>query len=74
MERQQEHVVCVRNDGYAASLELLKLYRLVPDSEAEACRHVHVIDESDEDYLYPIEFFVMLDLPHSVRVPLDAAA
>lgn len=50
-------VICVCNDGYPASLELRKIYRAISDPEAEADGWVRVIDESEEDYLYPADFF-----------------
>ena len=59
--------LCVRNKGYAASLELRKLYRLLADERAAEHRQVRVIDESGEDYLYPEEYFVPIKLPQSAE-------
>jgi len=56
-------VVCVNNDEYAASLELRKLYEVLPDEEASKYGQVRVIDESGEDYLYPESFFAPVELP-----------
>ena len=56
-------VLCVRNKDYPASLELRKVYRLLPDELATKHRQVRVIDESGEDYLYPEELFVPIKLP-----------
>ena len=56
-------VVCVNNDDYAASLELRKLYEILPDEEASKHGQVRVIDESGEDYLYPESFFAPVELP-----------
>ena len=68
-------VVCVKNKGYAASLELRKLYQAVPDDKAAKLRQIRVIDESGEDYLYPEEYFVAVELPQSAeRAVLRAAA
>jgi hypothetical protein len=64
--QKKRFVVCVRNTGYPASLELPKLYQAVPDAEAESHGLLRIIDESGEDYLYPRKFFMSLDLPHSV--------
>lgn len=60
----QEHhfVVCTGNSGYETSLELRKLYEVLPDADAEKLGHLRV-DESGEDNLYPEGFFVGLDLP-----------
>jgi len=54
--------VCVDNRDYPASLELHKVYRLVPDPEAAADGDLRVIDESGEDYLYPVASFVVMAL------------
>lgn len=56
-------VLCINNDSYEASLELRKIYRVVEDSKAEEKDLVRVIDESGEDYLYPADFFVPIEIP-----------
>lgn len=58
-------VLCLRNDGYSASLEERKIYRTIPDKEARARRLLRVVDESGEDYLYPAEWFVAIRVPQS---------
>lgn len=60
-------VICIRNDGYPASLEKRKIYQLLPDAEARKHSQVRVIDESGEDYLYPAAYFVMVELPPATR-------
>jgi hypothetical protein len=60
-------VVCVENDGYAASLEIRKIYLSISDAEARKHGLLRVIDESSEDYLYPKSFFRSLDLPQPVK-------
>jgi hypothetical protein len=59
--------ICVNNDGYPASLELRKVYRIVPDPVAATRHFVRVVDESGEDYLYPEDFFVPIDVPQAAR-------
>lgn len=59
-------VVCVANEGHEASLELRKLYELLPDAEAARHGQLRVIDESGEDYLFPASFFVAVTLPEPV--------
>ncbi len=56
-------VICIENCNYPASLELRKIYRVVPDQAAGAHKQIRVIDESGEDYLYPAEYFVSIRLP-----------
>lgn len=58
--------VCIANTDYPASLELYKLYRVLPDAQAEADGDVRVIDESGEDYLFPASYFVPIEVPPTV--------
>jgi hypothetical protein len=67
-------LLCVRNAGYRASLELGKFYVALPDRDAESERQVRVIDESGDDYLYPRSYFATVALPTAVRRLLLAAA
>lgn len=55
--------VCIDNSEYPASLELHKIYRILPDRQAEADGDLRVIDESGEDYLYGADRFLLVDLP-----------
>lgn len=66
--------VCLRNEGYPASLEPRKLYRMLPDADAAADGQVRVIDESGEDYLYPAEYFADVPLPQSIEEALLRAS
>jgi len=54
---------CVANDDYPASLQLHKFYRVLPDEKAERYGEIRVVDESGEDYLYPAEYFLPIELP-----------
>ena len=56
-KNQEAFVVCVKAEGYPASLELHKIYRVKPDPEALERGLLRVFDESGEDYLYPEELF-----------------
>ncbi len=60
-------VLCVRNDDYAASLELRKVYCVLPDRAAAKEKMLRIIDESGEDYLYPAAFFVPITVPKKVQ-------
>lgn len=62
--------VCIDNAGYPASLELHKIYRVLPDRSAEMDGELRIVDESGEDYLYPAGRFVVVDLPQSVEKSL----
>ena len=60
-------VVCIDNSDYHASLELNKIYTVVPDPEAIQDGDLRVIDESGEDYLYSASRFVAIDVPKALE-------
>lgn len=64
---KNEFVICVKNSDYPASLELRKLYPVLPDATAEARHLVRIVDESGEDYLYPENYFVAVKLEEPAR-------
>jgi hypothetical protein len=66
--------VCINNAEYPASLELHKIYRIIPDEDAAVDGDLRVIDESGEDYLYPGDWFVFVQLPPEVQRSLRRAA
>lgn len=66
--------VCLRNNGFAASLEVRKLYPFIEDPDAEANNLIRVVDESGEDYLYPARLFRKLALPGDIQRALRAAS
>jgi hypothetical protein len=67
MTKKHEFVICIRNAGNEASLEIRKIYETISDPEAEREGMIRVIDESGEDYLFPADFFVHVTLPFSVE-------
>ena len=69
-----QYVVCVRNKDYTASLELRKIYAVIPDPDAEAHGMIRLVDESGEDYLYPRSLFVPIKLPQTVSHALAMAS
>jgi hypothetical protein len=67
-------VVCIKNEGYPASLEKRKIYVALRDLAAEKHGMLRIVDESGEDYLYPKAFFRSIALPLAVRRAILAAA
>ncbi len=66
--------VCISNEDYEASLELHKIYRVIPDEDVEVDGDLRVIDESGEDYIYPADWFVFIELPQALERSLLRAA
>lgn len=65
-EAQVNFAVCLTTSE-DEDLEVGKVYRILPDTKATEVGCLRVIDESGEDYLYPAERFVVLDLPEAER-------
>jgi hypothetical protein len=70
----KKYVVCVKNEDYPASLELRKLYRVIPDRGASKSGLVRIVDESGEDYLYPAEYFLPVKLSPAVEKAVQLAS
>jgi hypothetical protein len=66
-------VVCVDNDGYAASLEKRKIYVALRDAASEKHGMLRVVDESGEDYLFPKALFRPIALPQAIKRAVLAA-
>jgi len=71
---QHRFAICVQNEGYLASLELWKVYRILPDRRAAKDQLVRIIDESGEDYLYDQDWFVPIKLPQAAKEAMLAAS
>ena len=65
-------VLCVKNED-CDDLEKRKVYRMLVDPKAEKDGYLRVIDESGDDYLYPVSYFVQLELPHEAEQAIAAA-
>jgi hypothetical protein len=57
-----QFVICINNEK-ADDLEVWKVYQLLPDESAAKDNYFRVVDESGEDYLYPADYFVPIELP-----------
>jgi hypothetical protein len=60
---QPRFAVCINNAAYPDDLKVRSTYQVLPDESAPRSNYVRVVDETDEDYLYPAELFVMIDVP-----------
>lgn len=70
-----EFVLCINNEGSPASLIVGKVYRRLPDPEAELHNMFRIIDEDlsePEGYLYPASMFVPVELPEEAKRVLMA--
>lgn len=73
-ERELQFVVCIDNTDYPTALERRKIYQVLADHGAAQQHLLRVIDESGEDYLYPEQYFVALQVSPSLKAALLHAA
>ena len=69
-----QFALCLDNTDYPASLEVCKLYRVIPDEEAASEGYLRVVDESGEDYAFVATRFHPVQLPQAVERALLAAS
>ncbi len=69
--KQYRFAICIKNEGYEASLEFRKIYDVLEDQEAESHGLMRVVDESGDDYLFPKDFFVPIELPSPIRTHIS---
>lgn len=62
-----DYVVCIDNGGYLVSLEVRKIYRRLPDDDASELGMIRVIDNSEEDYLFPTRYFAPIELTEELE-------
>jgi len=73
--KPNRYVLCIDDGGYPESLEVRKVYAVLPDAKAAVNNYIRVIDESGEDYLYPEGYFVSIEVPeHAARLMADNAS
>jgi hypothetical protein len=72
-ENSLKFAVCIRSDD-ADLLTPRMIYQVLPDESAAKSKYVRVIDNEGEDYLYPAEYFMFLDLPQEIERALSQAA
>jgi hypothetical protein len=71
---KRSFVLCIKNRGYAASLQVRTVYRALSDAEAEAHGMLRIVDEFGEDYLFPGSFFVPIEVPEAAEHAFAGAA
>ena len=58
--------LCIENSSFE-DIEKRKFYQILPDEEATREGYLRVVDESQEDYLYPESYFIFVELPRKVQ-------
>jgi hypothetical protein len=72
-----DFVICIDNASNPASLILGKVYRRLPDADAESHAMLRVMDEDTSEpdgYLYPASMFAPIELPEAAQRALAMAS
>ena len=64
--------LCIENRD-CDDLEKRKIYQILPDAEAAQKGYLRVVDESQENYLYPESYFILVELPRKAKDALVVA-
>lgn len=61
-----EHVVCVERVGDGFDVIAGKIYAAVEPEENDPPEMIRILDEEGEDYLYPRDWFLPIELPEAI--------
>lgn len=70
VQSMSDFVICLGNDANPASLIVGKVYRCLPDSEAQSHQMLRILDEDTSEldgYLYPASNFAPVELPDEAK-------
>lgn len=68
-EQSPQFAICIQTHD-PDLLTPRRVYRVLPDKSAQRSNYIRIIDNEGEDYLYPAENFVRVDLPHAASKQL----
>ncbi len=60
-------VLCINNEYYETSLERRKIYKAIQNDFIKKNGLIRVVDETGEDYLYPLEYFLRIEIPEETE-------
>ena len=66
---ERQFAICINTDD-PDLLTPRMIYEVLPDESAAKSNYIRVIDNEGEDYLYPADYFILVDFPHAVEQAL----
>ncbi|MFO1434395.1 MAG: hypothetical protein U1F76_30665 [Candidatus Competibacteraceae bacterium] len=61
--------ICINTDD-PDLLTPRMIYRVLPDENAGKSNYIRIVDNEGEDYLYPANYFILMDFPVEVEQAL----
>ncbi len=68
-KNSRKFAICIQSDD-PDLLTPLKIYQVLPDPSAARSNYIRVIDNEGEDYLYPTDYFLLVEFPPSIKKAL----
>lgn len=65
-----EHVVCVESVGEGLDVIKGKIYAAIEPDRNDPQDMIRIIDEEGEDYIYPRDWFLPIELPEAIASAL----
>ena len=72
-EPAPKFAICIQSDD-ADMLTPRMIYQVLPDESAAKSNYIRVIDNEGEDYLYPADYFILIEFPRAVERALLRAS
>ncbi len=66
---QSRFAICINTDD-PDLLTPRMIYQVLPDENAEKSNYIRIVDNEGEDYLYPANYFILMDFPVEVEQAL----
>lgn len=68
-----QFAICIKTDDPDLLIPRM-IYQVLSDESAAKSNYIRVIDNEGEDYLYPAEYFILVDFPSEVEDALLQAS
>jgi hypothetical protein len=72
-DQETKFAVCISSDD-PDLLTPRRIYQVLPDDSGAKSNYIRVIDNEGEDYLYPADYFLFIELPRKIELALLKAA
>lgn len=72
--RYPRFVLCVNTGEYKIDLRFGRVYPVAKPYDNDPSHLIRIVDESGEDYLYPTDWFLPVELPTKAKRALAAVS
>lgn len=69
-----KYAMCIDHEGYPLDLTIYKVYKVIPDADAEQRKMLRIVDDSGEDYVHSASRFTPVQLTEEGEKDFELAA